>query len=329
MRALHLIPSVLLCLSAVLPAASAASAAASRPMTTLHAATVRLSDLFDDAGPRGGVVLGPGPAPGERIVVEAPQLAAIARQFGVNWTPASSGDRAVLDRPGRPLPREAVLAALQAALQAAGAGADCDIDIAGFNPPLVPFEANPVPVVSQLDYDAPSGRFSALLSLTAPQMDPLDLRVAGRADPTMVVPVAVARLPAGSVVQAGDLRLARLRVGGQRDAVAVSVGQAVGLTLRHQIMPGQAVPMADLVPPTLVARGGLVLMQLDSPGIALTAEGMAMESGALGAHVRVLNPISRAVVEADVIGPGQVRVDPNSLPVGLPAHGPAVAQVLR
>jgi flagella basal body P-ring formation protein FlgA len=125
------------------------------------------------------------------------------------------------------------------------------------------------------------------------------------------------------------IRLARLRVGGQRDAVAVSVGQAVGLTLRHQIMPGQAVPMADLVPPTLVARGGLVLMQLDSPGIALTAEGMAMESGALGAHVRVLNPISRAVVEADVIGPGQVRVDPNSLPVGLPAHGPAVAQVLR
>ena len=71
---------------------------------------VRLSDLFDDAGPRAGQVLGPAPAPGARIVVEAPQLAAIARQFGVDWRPASPADSAVIDRPGRLLPREDVLA---------------------------------------------------------------------------------------------------------------------------------------------------------------------------------------------------------------------------
>ena len=54
-------------------------------------------------GPKPTRVLGPGPAPGGRIVVEAAQLAAIARQFGVDWRPASPADRAVLDRPGRML----------------------------------------------------------------------------------------------------------------------------------------------------------------------------------------------------------------------------------
>ena len=62
-----------------------AQAATLRAMTTLHASVVRLSDLFDDAGANADRVLGPGPGAGGRIVVEAAQLGAIARQFGVDW----------------------------------------------------------------------------------------------------------------------------------------------------------------------------------------------------------------------------------------------------
>ena len=306
-----------------------AHAATLRPMTTLHAAIVRLSDLFDDAGPRAAQALGPGPAPGGRIVVEAPQLAAIARQFGVDWQPASTGDRAVLDRPGRPLDRDAVLAALRPALTDAGAGPDCAIDIAGFNPPLVPVEARVAPAVSQLDYDAGSGRFSALLSLTAPAMEPLDLRIAGRAEPTVEVAVTAVRLPAGSVLRPGDVRLARVHAALVRGDVATTLDQAMGLELRHPLMPGQPLPLADLQPPTMVSRGATVLMQLDSPGIALTAQGVALEAGALGARIRVLNPASRATVQADVTGPARVRVAAGSVPVAGPARGQTALQVLR
>ena len=101
----------LLIAAALLP--PAARAATLRPLTTLHAPVVLLSDLFDDAGPLAARVLGPAPGPGGRIVVEARQLAAIARMFGVAWHPTSPGDAAVLERPGRALPREAVLAALR------------------------------------------------------------------------------------------------------------------------------------------------------------------------------------------------------------------------
>src|SRR6202020_2395971 len=125
-----------------------ADAATLRSVTTLHAAIVRLSDLFDEAGANADRVLGPGPGAGGRIVVEAAQLGAIAHQFGVDWRPASSGDRAVLDRPGRPLPREDALDAVRGALIEGGTSPDCDIELADFSPPLVPFESNPRPVVS-------------------------------------------------------------------------------------------------------------------------------------------------------------------------------------
>jgi flagellar basal body P-ring formation protein FlgA len=120
-----------------------ANAATLRTMTMLHAPVVRLSDLFDDAGANADRVLGPGPGAGGRIVVEAAQLGAIARQFGVDWRPASSADRAVLDRAGRPLRRDDVVDAVRGALIAGGASTDCDVELTGFNPPLVPEDADP------------------------------------------------------------------------------------------------------------------------------------------------------------------------------------------
>jgi flagella basal body P-ring formation protein FlgA len=293
----------------------AEAAATLRNMTTLHASVVRLSDLFDDAGANADRVLGPGPGAGGRIVVEAAQLGAIARQFGVDWRPASSADRAVLERPGRPMRREDVLRAVKNALMAGGASADCDVELAGFTPPLVPFEASPQSVVSDLDYDANAGRFNAMISVTDASMEPLHLRVSGRVDDTVELPVASARLLAGSVLRAGDLHMARVHTTLIRSEVARQLGDAIGMQVKRPIAAGQPLALAELMRPSMVEKGASVLMVLDSPGIALTAQGQAMEAGAINERIRVLNPVSRAVVEAEVIGPDRVRVAPNSLPV--------------
>lgn len=295
--------------------ATVADAATLKAMTTLHGPSVLLSDLFDDAGANAGRVLGPGPAPGGRIVVEAPQLAAIAKQFGAVWKPGSTADRAVLEWPGRPLGRDEAVAALRDALIAAGVPADCDIDLPGFSPPLVPFDVEAKPAVSQLDYDRASGRFTAALSVAAPGMGPINLRLAGHVDETIEVPVATARLAAGSVLRAEDVHMARVRTGQLRGEVVHQPAEAIGMQLRRQILAGQPLAVADLGRPTLVQRGATVLMQLDSPGIALTAQGQAMEAGAIGERIRVLNPVSGAVVEAEVLAPDRVRVMPGALPL--------------
>ncbi|HTW68277.1 MAG TPA: flagellar basal body P-ring formation chaperone FlgA [Acetobacteraceae bacterium] len=290
-------------------------------MTLLHAPIVRLSDLFDDAGANANRVLGTGPAPGGRIVVEAPQLAAIARQFGVDWRPASSADRAVLERAGRLMPREDILSAVKAALIAAGASPHCEVELPGFTPPLVPAGASPKPLASALDYDAASGRFTATLSVTGDNMEPVNLRLAGQVDDTVELPVAVGSLPAGTVLRADDVRMARVHVAMVRGEVLHRPDEAVGQELRHPVMAGAPFAAADVTRPTLVQRGTNVGMLLESPGLSLLAQGVAMDSGATGERIRVLNPSSRAVVEAVVIGPGEVRVTPDSIPVTTASRG--------
>jgi flagella basal body P-ring formation protein FlgA len=307
-----------------------ADAATLRSVTTLHAAVVRLSDLFDEAGANADRVLGPGPGAGGRIVVEAAQLGAIAHQFGVDWRPASSGDRAVLDRPGRPLRREDALDAVKSALIGAGASPDCDIELPGFTPPLVPFEADPRPVVSDMEYEPAAGRFSAVLSITGAAMEPIHMRLTGRVDDTIDLPVATTRLLAGSVLRADDVHIARVHTMLVRSEVVRRTDDAIGMQLKRALAAGQPLMVSELMRPSMVQKGAAVTMLLDSPGITLSAQGQALESGAIGERIRVLNPVSRAVLEAEIIGPDRVRVAPNSMPTTRSMSNgsdPGVAQV--
>ncbi|MBN8892988.1 MAG: flagella basal body P-ring formation protein FlgA [Rhodospirillales bacterium 70-18] len=305
-------------LAALMHAPNPAWGATLRPITTLSAGVVRLSDLFDDAGPEAQRVLGPAPAPGARIVVESRQLAAIARQFRVDWRPASTGDRIVLDRPGRLLDRAEAVAALRDALAGVGAPADAEIELPGFSAPLIPQDAKPQFAVEQLDYQGGAGRFTAQLAVTADDMAPLRLRLSGTLAEMVTLPVPAHRLAPGSVIAADDLIIARVRAGLVRGAVAQAPAQAVGLAPRRMLMPGQPLLLADLRKPEAVAKGARVAMQLLAPGLLLLAQGQALESGAVGERIQVLNPASRAVVEAEIVGRDRVRVAPGSVPLATP-----------
>jgi len=285
-----------------------AEAATLRPDTTLRSPVVLLRDLFDDSGAEADRVLGPGPAPGGRIVVEAPQLRAIARQFDVDWHPASSADRAVLERPGLAMSREVALAALRAALVTAGASPDCAIELAGFSAPLIPLGAVPHVVVSQLDYDSRGGRFSALLSAAGAGMEPLNVRMNGQVRDMMDLPVATANLPAGTIIGPDDLRMARVNSPAARGEVVHTMEQAAGLQLTRSIAAGQPVTTGDLTRPLLVRRGALVQLRLTADGLSVTGRGIALESGAEGERIKVRNPGSKTELIGVVIGPDLVRI---------------------
>ena len=305
----------------LLYAAVPAYAASLRPATTLHAPVVLLGDLFDNAGNDADRVLGPGPGPGGRIVVESAQLGAIARQFDVDWRPASTADRAVLERPGQPMQRDDALGAVRAALLAAGASPDCQIQLAGFIPPLIPVGAVPRPLVSQLEYDSRTGRFSAVLSVAGVGMEPVSVRVAGQVESLVELPVAAARLPAGAVMRPEDVRMARVNAANLHGEVVHTIDQIVGLQLTHPLAAGQPLAPSDLAKPTLVKRGAMVRLRLDSGGLSVTGQGVALEAGSIGDRIRVRNPGSRNILEGEVIGPDLVRVAPNTRPESVVARG--------
>ena len=290
----------------------AAQAAALRPFVVLDGPVVRLSDLWEGVAADGP--LGPAPAPGGRLVIEQPQLTAIARQFGVEWRSASRADRVLLDRAGRPLGRDDVLPALKEALAGAGLPAGMEIEMPALTAAPVP--PGPVQVgVQQMEADTGTGRFTALLSITAAGVAPSTLRVSGRVAETVELPVLRRRMAPGSVVTAADLVWTSLRVGQARGEIVRAPQQAMGLAARHTLQSGQAIPLADLGRPVVIEKGTAVTLQLDSPGLQLSAQGVAMEPAGMGEVLPVLNPLSRMVVRAEVTGPGRARVVPGTPPV--------------
>ncbi len=310
----------ILYLTAGLCLASQAGAATLRNVTSLEGPRVYLRDLFMDAGDNANRVLGPGPGPGGRIVVEARQLKAIARQFSVDWDPVSSGDRVVLEWPGRPLRREDVLSSLRSALVAQGAASDCEIEIPGFAPPLVPVNGAAAPDVTQLDYDRDLGRFTATISVAAEGMEPIRVRIGGQVADVVAVPVAVARLPAGAIPGPGDVRMARVHVAAVHTEIARDMAAVIGMQLKRSLQAGVPIPLAELMRPTQVSRGDPVRLRLQVDTLSLTGQGVALESGAEGEQIRVRNISSQAVIEAVVVGPGVVRVLPGTAPIAAQAR---------
>jgi len=89
----------------------------------------------------------------------------------------------------------------------------------------------------------------------------------------------------------------------------------VGKQLRRPVGTGIALMSADLGPPSLVGRNEPVTLVVETPGLSLAAAGRAMETGAMGQIVPVMNLASRLIVEGRVIGPGRVRVTSGAAPL--------------
>jgi flagella basal body P-ring formation protein FlgA len=310
----------LMVLALAVCACQPAAAASLRGMTTLHGPLVFLHDLFDDAGPNAERVLGPGPAPGDRIVVEAAQLNAIARQFNVPWRSVSSADRAVLEWPGRPLRQDEATDAVKAAVTAAGASDDIDIDIPGFTPPMVPMDAAVSVAVSQLDYDANTGRFTASLTITGDTMNAMSTRISGKVEPMVTAMVSVTRLLPETILRAEDVKTARIRASRMPEQAAQTVDQIAGMALRRPIAAGQPLRLSDLMRPPLVQRGAIVRMEFSAQDLSVSAQATAIDDGAEGDRIRVQNTNSHAFVYADVVGPDHVRVVPGPVAPTLPSR---------
>lgn len=299
----------------LLPAlASAQELAAPRPLSVVEEPVLRLGDVFENAGPKAGQAIGAAPAPGRRLVLDASQLSAMARAHGLSWRPLSAHERAVVERPGRAIPREEIDAALRTDLSRLGLNPASELDLGPLLPPVVPPAALAQVSAENTVLDAATGRFSATLVVLAEGMPTARMRLSGRAVPTRSAVVATRRIGLGEVVGAGDARLVRLRAERVRPGTAERLDEVLGQRLRRPMAAEMPFAAADLAAPPLVEKNAPVTLVLEAPGLSLSVQGRALDSAPRGAVVPVMNLASRSVVEGEVVGPGRVRVLMGSTP---------------
>jgi flagella basal body P-ring formation protein FlgA len=293
----------------------AAAPAQLKLQVELDAGVIKVDDIWGNAGAKADTVIGMAPPPGRSIAIEAGQLAYIAHLYDVNWKPTSGVERTTVERAGRPLTHDEIVAPIKRSLVDAGAAETVTVELANFAPLLVPPSSFPAIVVESMAYDPEAEHFAADLVASAQGMQTQRLRVEGRAMDMVTAVVAARRLEPGDLIAAGDVRAMQIAERRLAGPAVGDVSAAVGQTPKRTIVSGQPITAADLGPPLMVQKGATVVLVLETPGMSLAAQGLALSSGGRDDLIQVMNPLSRAVVAARVSGPGRATILPGSTPL--------------
>ncbi|SDF09085.1 flagellar basal body P-ring formation chaperone FlgA [Sulfitobacter delicatus] len=82
----------------------------------------------------------------------------------------------------------------------------------------------------------------------------------------------------------------------------------VGQEARVVLYPGRPILVDDIGPPALVTRNQIVQVHFRANGVEITTEGRALERGAIGDRLRLMNLSSRATLFGQVQGDGSILV---------------------
>ncbi|WP_339639389.1 flagellar basal body P-ring formation chaperone FlgA [uncultured Parvibaculum sp.] len=293
---------------------TAAGAAELRPAVTVTGDTVTLGDLFDNAGDAAAVIVANAPAPGTRGEISVSRISLAARRNGIEWRNDAGLTHVVVARNGTQVPDMEVAAAIANAIEAQSSAlpsssqlqVDFENGMAGIQ---VADGAEPTVKVEQLAFNQRSGAFTAILRAPANDMLSPLRRVTGRAYPVTDVPVLVRDMQPGEIVRQQDIDWVRLPSNRVSQNIVTSLEHLVGMSPRRPARAGEPMRIAEMQPPILVEKGAQVDVTLISGSLTLTARGRALENGAVGDVVSVVNTRSNRTIQGVVEGPNMVRID--------------------
>jgi flagella basal body P-ring formation protein FlgA len=304
----------LLLLVVALAAGRAAAEPALRPSAVVEGTMIRLGDIFADAGARANDVVAPAPPPGSRTIFNAAWLAATAREHLLDWEPASRFDQAVIERATRSIGADAIIARLRAEIGERRPGEDIEIELDDRAwHLLVPAEAADAIAVDELSIDPRGFRFSALVTAAAGSAEAAPKRVAGRLIRMITLPVLDHAMMPGDTIGPHDIATARLAADRVAADALADARELLGKTPRRPLRAQEPLRLGDVQAPLLLHKGDIVTIILETPTMRLTAEGRALEDGAMGAPVHVANTKSGRVIDARVTGDGVVAIDTRAL----------------
>ena len=157
-------------------------------------------------------------------------------------------------------------------------------------------------------YDARSGRFDIAFEINNDNHPtPTKLRFTGTAIETVEVAVLTRDIDRTELLKASDVSLER-RPKAEVTGEPASRDRTIGMQLRRPMRAGMPIRVADIVKPDFVVRDQSVTIIYQVPGLYLTTRGKAIESGAEGDTVSVLNLQSKRTLTGIVTGRGQVTV---------------------
>jgi len=120
--------------------------------------------------------------------------------------------------------------------------------------------------------------------------------------------VTTTPIPAHQVIGPTDVELRRIDISSARGKAFGSVDEVIGMATTTYLQAGSVITARNLNKPILVRRGDAVSLIASRPGFVIKTTGIAQGDGRLGEVIKVLNPVSRKVIEAEVVGSRRAKV---------------------
>jgi flagella basal body P-ring formation protein FlgA len=176
-------------------------------------------------------------------------------------------------------------------------------------------------------YEPRNGRFDVSFEIANDSgAPPAKLRFTGVAIETVEAAVLTRNVERNEVLKSSDVLVER-RPKAEVGVDPAGRGQVVGMQMRRPLRAGQALRTSDLAKPDLVQRDDNVTLIYQTAGLYLTIRGKALDNGAEGDTVSVLNLQSKRTISGTVVGRGQLAIavaaPPLPVAAALPPNGPA------
>ena len=317
-------------LALALPAAAADDFIASptlRASVTVTSDVVRVGDLIDNAGSAALIPVYRSPDLGTTGTLTVGQVLSVLRAKQVIGVMTGDIKEVQVTRLARTLASKDLETAVASALERRfGLGDAANITVT-FDRGAAEMRLDASntgalqPVATR--YDARSGRFDIAFEIANDNNPtPTKLRFSGTAIETVEVAVLTRDIDRADTLKASDVALER-RPKAEVTGEPASRERSVGMQLRRAMRAGTPLRAADIVKPDFVVRDQAVTVIFQAPGLYLTTRGKAVESGAEGDTVSVLNLQSKRTLTGIVTGRGQVTIQGASQSVPM---APAVEQ---
>jgi flagellar basal body P-ring formation protein FlgA len=298
-------------------AAQVTAAAAGTPTlkraVTVSSDIVRIGDLIDNAGEAADAAIFRAPDVGTTGAVSVQQVIEAIRPHHIYLIDTRSLSEVEVTRTGRLIDVsdiEAHIARAFAGRHGLGEAKSLTVTLdRPAHPTTIEISATGDLRPTAALLDPRSGRFEIAFDVPGSvALRRTPLRFTGTVVETVTAAVLTRALARGDVVKASDLAIER-RPKAEVAAEAVgSATEAIGLAARQALRVGQPLRRADLMRPEIVHRDDNITLVFEVPGILLTTRGKAIDAGAQGDAISVLNIQSKRTVQGIVSGPGRVTI---------------------
>lgn len=293
-----------------------------RASVTVTADVVRVGDLIDNAGSAALIAVYRSPDLGTTGALPVAQVLSVLRAKQVIGVMTGDIKEVQVTRLARTLASKELETAVASALERRFGLGDANLTVT-FDRGIADMRLDASntgalqPIATR--YDARSGRFDIVFEINNDHNPaPIKLRFTGTAIETVEVAVLTRDIDRADLLKSSDIALER-RPKAEVTGEPASRDRTIGMQLRRPMRSGTPIRVADIVKPDFVLRDQSVTVIYQVPGIYLTTRGKAIESGAEGDTVSVLNLQTKRTLTGIVTGRGQVTVQGASQSAPMPA----------